>query len=265
MMLKILTVCLLFFIVFLLQSCGPAMYGVGKIGSENSYLEKPMHYDTIRNNSAIYISTRGNITIQNVAYQKRDNLYYGEAILHRSHTFKHAQCSYGIFGYVGVYYIDSVGPYNGNRDFYGGGMTFHFNIVEAFNNAEWRYIGLRFTGLNEQGSYASFRDLAHQQYFIQNLHPKNTAFNLSLTSEFIFKVGKVDIGYYYAFGNTFGSQNRNIITSSGTLHASSGLMTAFIQLNNTENTWSPFTGDGTESVRTLSVGFSYRIRNRFNR
>ncbi len=97
-------------------------------------------------------------------------------------------------------------------------MTGEFNLNIPFKKVDWRIIGIRTTAIYENGSYASFRNNAKNDKLILNIHPYNTAFNVSFTEEIIIKLKTVSFGYYGAFGITFGENGDNILTLNHCLH-----------------------------------------------
>jgi hypothetical protein len=258
-MCKYLVVLLMYSVVFTFKSCTIPMYGIGKIGSENNYLAKPTYNESVEKNNAFYVHAVGNVSLNDAVYRKGEKLYYGETMLYRSHTYKYLQLSYGAFGYLGNYYISSEGLYNGNHNLYGGGFTFHSNLLYAVDFVEFRYVGIRITGLYENGKFADFRNEAQKDFLIYNIHPNNRAFNVSATSEVNYNFNKLNFGCYFSFGSTFDIDNLILLTYSAALQASYGSYTGFLQFNKSLIYFIPFLAYEGSNLSNLSIGCSYRI------
>ncbi len=230
--------------ILMSEYCGLPDYGTAHTANEITYLAKEPYIDSCTN--AFYISGRFSHTVS-PTYQN-ERTYFGELTLHRSHTWKYANLSYGIFGYGGSYKVYEIEKYRGNKYFGGIGGTAELNFNLPFKKVNWRVVGVRITWLYENGRYTSFREIAEKDSLIENINPSKTQFHITGFTEVVIRLKKVDLGFYLSpMGVTLGNGESNL-TISGAIYVTHMRMTYFVQATTAERI-------GT----SLSAGISYRI------
>ena len=221
-------------------------YGTAHTANETTYLTKPVY--TTSNANAIYFSGRFSHTV--FPYYDNERTYFGELSLHRSHTWKHINLSYGILGYGGSYRIHEVERYAGNKYFGGTGATGELNFNLPFKKVDYRVIGVRTTLFYENGDYASFRKIAENDTLIENVNWFHGGINVSLYYEVLFKLHKIILGIYAASGPTFWNKNWLAWPTNYSISLSHKRMTYFAQ-------WQFF---GEYYGASVSAGITYQIQ-----
>lgn len=233
-------------VIFFLAGCSPTLpkYGVANPGSASSYVAAPVFRDTTQN--ATYLSGQF-FSNTGHGYYPDELIYFGDLSLHRSHTGKNYNLSYGLYGFFGNYKVEKVDDYRGNYSFFGSGFTGSINYNEDFHKVAWRVIGLQSSVYYEYGDYARFRQNAEEADLINNLHPDPFRFYSGLTTEVIFKLDRMDLSFFVSPGLDFGFRDDNEFRLTGS-----------INFLTPQNTFSVQTHGGNQGT-FLSVGYSRRI------
>ncbi len=251
--------------LLLITGCGPTMrtvhYGVANSGSTSKYLTKPLYEEDAENNKAATYVSGQYFTNFGEGYYSDELSRFGDFLIHRVHSEKHHNISYGILGYMGKYHVNELTDFKGDKSFYGGGVTGGFNVRLPIRRVEWRIIGLQSTLLYEDGKYASFRkeaedaealvagDDGEEQVLFNDLHPDNLVANVSVNTELIIKLDKISLGFYGSAGSNWGINGAKHYVLTGSLN---------VLLNNTNTTFF-IQGNTLTHIGYYSIGISQRL------
>ena len=235
-------------LISLFHSCSP-YYAFGNAGINPIAFNKPVYSDSVK--VSTYIGGKYTQTVDSAHNQFGERNYFGQLYWAQTHTEKYYSYSYGAFGYIGSYKVAKVENYNGNKSYYGGGLSGEINFNVPFQSADIRFIGLQGTLLYEDGPFTRFRRLAGEQNLISGVTSSKFAYNISCVHSIDFKIHKSTIGLDISNGITyFTNDSPRFFSSSLILHYTYKQFTAYIQ-----NTNSLF-GIGEE----FALGFNYRIK-----
>ena len=217
--------------LLLITGCGPTMrtvhYGVANSGSASKYLTKPIYKDTADNKKAATYVSGQYFTNFGEGYYSDEFSRFGDFLIHRVHSEKHHNISYGILGYMGKYHVNELTDFKGDKSFYGGGVTGGFNVRLPIKRIEWRILGLQSTLLYEDGQYSAFRREAEdaeelfsgdEQVLFNNMHPDNLIVNARISTELIINLDKTSLGFYISAGNTWGIPGEKHFIMTGSLN-----------------------------------------------
>lgn len=224
----------IFFIVFLLSitffSCS-SQYGVANQSSFTKFLDKPLYNDSTEVATYIaaqYYNNDGN------GFQPNEKSYFMDFSIHRSHTIKNFNISYGILGYFGNYETKLTG-FEDKHSFYGYGALADFNYKLSLRNFELRIIGLRASFVHEMGEFTNFREEMSDAGLIINRSEKNTPVYLALQTNHIYKINSdFSVGLYSALGRTFdkgSDSSEGSLIYTIVLHGSYKKITTLGQIN----------------------------------
>ncbi|MFZ6051611.1 hypothetical protein [Halocola ammonii] len=253
------------FLMASLNSC-TLSYGIANTAEATRYQPKPAYHD--KDTSASYVSAYLSHN-DGYGYFTNEDIIFGGARFHRAHTFKNFNLAYGAFGYAGSYNVQLVRDLQGEKSFFGGGLSGEANLnIPLFDLFDWRVLGIRATAWGEGGEFARFKNEIRGKELegsdgyatISDEAPNNFLTNLSLTSELVFKHDNFDLGLNGSYGFSIdpSSENSVILHNYGVgAHFSRGRYTVFGNLN---TSFSPyFIFDFNLFVNHYSVGFSYQI------
>lgn len=180
-------------------SCSPE-YGVANQSSLTKYLEKPVYKDSTE--SAIYVGGQY-YNNDGSGYDSNEKSYFVDFSIHRSHSHKNINYSYGLLGYFGNYDAKIEG-FEGKKDFYGLGVLADVNYKVSLNAIELRIIGLRASIIHEMGEFSQYREEMSGLGLAYNKNIDNTSKYLGLTTDVIYKFNQdFNLGYYVGYGRTF--------------------------------------------------------------
>jgi hypothetical protein len=228
------------------MSCSP-QYGVAKQSSFVKYLEKPIYKDSIE--SAIYIG--GQYHFGDKGYQLNENSHFADFSVHRSHTHKNLNYSYGLLGYSGKYNAKIEG-HEGNKEFYGFGALADVNFKFSTEKFEFRIVGLRASIIHELGEFSNYRESMSELGLAYNRNIDNTPIYIGLNSNVVYKFNSdFNLGYYAGAGRTFdkGENGTGSIIFTYLVHANYKRFTGLVQYNLTVG----------NSFSILSFGLQYKL------
>lgn len=252
-------------LMFSLDSC-TLSYGMGNTSEATRYQPKPAYRDkdTTANYVSAYVSHN-----DGYGYFPNEDITFGGARFHRAHTFRRLNLTYGAFGYAGIYDVRLVTDRQGEKSFFGGGVSGEANLnIPLVDLFDWRIVGLRVSAWGEGGEFSRFKNEIRGKELegsdglatFSNESPNNFLTNVSLTSELIFKHEKFDLGLNASYGYSFdpSSGNTVILNNYGAgAHFSRGRYTVFGNFN---TSFSPvFLYNFNLFVSHYSIGFAYQI------
>ena len=210
-------------------SCSP-QYGVANQSSLTKYLEKPIYKDSAE--SAIYVAGQY-FNNSGEGYQQDERSYFVDFSVHRSHTHKNFNYSYGVLGYFGNYESDFEG-YEGKKDFYGLGALADINYKISLDKLELRIIGLRASIIHEMGEFSDYREELSDLGLAYNHNIDNTPIYLGFNTDVVYKWNSdFNLGLYMGLGRTFdkGESSTGSVIYTSILHANYKRFTGLAQLN----------------------------------
>lgn len=235
-------------LLFSLHGCYP-YYAFGNAGIEPIVFNKPLYADSTK--ITTYIGGKFTHSTDSAYYHKGETNYFGQVYWAQTHTEEYYNYSYGAFGYAGSYKVTEVVNYNGNKPYFGGGLSGEVNFNVPLKTIDIRFIGAKGTLIYENGDFTRFRRIASQQNIISGISTSQFAYNVSLTHGCDFRVNKGKFGIDLSEGITYYiGESPDVLTSSMNLHYNYKQYTAFIQFTNS------FLGIGDE----IAAGFNYRIK-----
>lgn len=242
-------------LVLVTFGCRP-QYGIANGGGDPIYFSKPIYKDSAVN--AIYAGGKFCHSMDSAYLHKNETNYFGELYIYRSHAWRYLNLAYGLFGYTGSYKVAKVQKYVGNKSYQGGGISSEVNIRVSNENFEFRVFGIRGTLLFENGQFYSFREKASEEGLIDNFNPGYYAWNLSFSSEAIYKLKRSSIGLYGSIGITrnLGSED-GFPTYTFCGNYTYGKFTLYSQI--TGSTLFPVFGPSYSFGSTYSFGLTYRF------
>ena len=222
-----------FFLIFVLSitftSCSP-QYGVANQSSLTKYIEKPIYKDSTE--SAMYVAGQY-YNNGGKGYHQGEKSYFVDFSLHRSHTHKNINYSYGLLGYFGNYYTKIEG-YNNENDFYGFGALADINYKISLDKLELRIIGLRTAIIHELGEFSQHREELSELGLAYNKNTGNTPIYIAFNTDVVYKLNSdFNLGLYMGLGRTFdtGESSTGTAIYTSILHANYKRFTGVIQLN----------------------------------
>ena len=234
-------------LLFSMQGCSP-YYAFGNSGVDPIVFIKPLYADSTKQTT--YIGGKYDMSNQNTYLHYGEMNYFGQMYWAQSHIAKNYNYSYGAFGYAGSYKVLEVENFNGNKSYYGGGLSGEFNFNLPTKTIDIHLIGLKGTLLYENGDFTRFRQMAAQQNLISGVSSSLFAYNISMTEGIEFKIMKDRFGIDFSNGLTFFvNDSPEFFTSSVDIHYTYKQITLFIQ--NTDS----FFGIGNE----FTLGINYRL------
>ena len=237
--------CMLFFSFY---GCSP-YYAFGNSGIDPISFNKPLYADSVK--VTTYIGGKFTETNDSAFLQKGEKNYYGQLYWAQTHTGEYYNYSYGAFGYMGSYNVTKVPDFNGNKSYYGGGLSGELNFNLPLKTIDIRIIGVKGTLIYENGDFTRFRSLAYAQNLITGVSHSQLEYNVSLVNGFDFKVNKGKFGIDLSEGITYFDHDiPDFFTSSMNIHYTFKQYTAYILFSNS------FLGIGDE----FALGFNYRIK-----
>jgi len=240
-------VCML---VLSLPGCSP-YYAFGNSGIEPIVFNKPLYSDSVK--VATYIGGKYTQTVDSAYDQKGEKNYFGQLYWAQTHTEKCYNYSYGAFVYLGSYKVTAVENYNGNKSYYGGGLSGDFNFNLPLKTVDIRFIGIKGTLFYEDGDFTRFRRIASQQNLIYGVSSSKFSYNISMLQGINFKLKKSTIGIDISSGITyFLNDSPSFFTNSFNIHYTYNQYTAYFQET------SSYFGIGYE----YALGVNYRIKSR---
>lgn len=247
------TINCLFFLVcgctllFSVQSCSP-FYAFGNNAVDPIVFNKPLYSDSTK--LTTIIGGKYNFTPDSSYSHKGEKNYFGQLYWAQTHTAKYYNYSYGVFGYMGSYKVAVMDNYNGNKSYYGGGLSCECNYNFPIDNCDVRPLGIKGTLLYENGDFSRFRQMAAQQNLITGVSASQFAYNISFTQGVDFKMLKGRLGIYASEGSTrFVNDYPEILTISMDVHYTYKQFTFFIQ-----QTSADYLMDN-----GISLGMNYRL------
>lgn len=236
--------------IFSIHGCTP-YYAFGNGGIDPITFNKPIYADSEK--VTTYVGGKFTQSLDSAYFHNGEKNSFGQIYLAQTFTEKYYNFSYGAFGYLGSYHVVEVPDYNGNKSYYGGGLSCEFNFNLPFKTLDVRLIGLKGTLIYEDGDFTRFRSLASEQNLIVGVTHSRFEYNISLVNGFDFKVDKGKLGLDLSEGIThFNHDIPEFLTSSMNIHYTFKQYTAFLQFTNS------FFGIGEE----FALGFNYRIKYR---
>lgn len=235
-------------VLFSLHGCYP-YYAFGNAGIEPIVFNKTLYADSTK--ATTYVGGKFSHSVDSAYYHHGETNYFGQVYWAQTHIREYYNFSYGAFGYAGSYKVTQVINLNGNKPYFGGGLSGEVNFNVPLKTIDIRFIGARGTFIYENGEFTRFRRIASQQNLISGVASSQFAYNISLTHGLDFKVNKGTFGIDLSEGITYIiSDVPAYLTSSMNLHYNYKQYTAFIQLTNS------LLGIGEE----FAVGFNYRLK-----
>jgi len=154
-------------------------------GDQLTYMAKPIYegHDT----SQMYNAVKTGIS---TGTNEEEVYYYLMPSIHRSHTFKAINLSYGIFGYGGYYNLQQIQKERGLKGFLGLGARGSFNLNIVGESSEWRILGVEAALSQEYGTFKQFRAVYDNidQYELYN--GQGELLDIALTTEVLSKNSK---------------------------------------------------------------------------
>lgn len=235
-------------LLFSLHGCYP-YYAFGNGGIEPIVFNKPLYADSTKLTS--YIGGKFTRSANSAYYHSEETNYFGQAYWAQTHTKEYYNYSYGAFGYIGSYKVTEVVNYNGNKPYFGGGLSGEINFNVPLKTIDIRFIGVKGTLFYEDGEFTRFRRIASQQNLIRGVTSSQFAYNISLNHGLDLKVNRGRLGFDLSEGVTYYIEEApSFLTNSINLHYSYNQYTIYIQST------SSILGIGDE----FAVGFNYRIK-----
>ena len=236
------------FLLVFIHSCSP-YYAFGNAGINPIVFNKPVYSDSLK--VTTYLGGKYTQTVDSAYNQEGEKNQFGQLYWAQTHIEKYYNYSYGAFGYIGRYKVAKVENYNGNKSYYGGGVSGEINFNIPLQSVDIRLIGIQGMLMYEDGAFTRFRRLAGEQHLISGVTSSKLAYNISCLQGIDFKIQKSTIGLDISNGITyFTNDSPRFFSSSLILHYTYKQFTAY-----TQNTNSLF-GIGEE----FTLGFNYRIK-----
>ena len=151
---------------------------------------------------------------------------------------------------MGSYKVAGVENFNGNKSYYGGGLSNEFCLNIPLSNVDLRLIGIKGSIYYENGEFTRFRKMASEQNLIYGVSSSKFAYNISLTSGLEFNLKNGSFGFDGSTGITYFINNPSFLTCSLNGHYSYKRYTAYVLF--TESAF----GIGEE----YALGFAYRLK-----
>jgi len=234
-------------LIFIIHGCTP-FYGLGNNGIDPIVFIKPVFTDS--SCVTTYIGGKYTHTTDSAYNHKNEENYFGQLNWSQTHTTKNYIYSYGVFGYMGSYKVAEVENFNGNKSYYGGGLSNEFCLNIPLSNVDLRLIGIKGSIYYENGEFTRFRKMASEQNLIYGVSSSKFAYNISLTSGLEFNLKKGSFGFDGSIGITYFINNPSFLTCSLNGHYSYKRCTAYVLF--TESAF----GIGEE----YALGFAYRLK-----
>jgi hypothetical protein len=215
-------------LLFSLQGCSPPFYAFGNNVVDPIVFNKPLYADSIKQTT--YIGGKYNFTPDSANSHKNEKNYFGQLYLAQTHIARNYNYSYGVFGYIGSYKVAELENYNGNKSYYGGGLSCEFNYNIPIEDCDIHPFGIKGTLLYENGDFSRFRQMAAQQNLITGVSASQFAYNISFTQGIDFIMMKGRLGINVSEGSTrFVNDYPEILTISMDVHYTYKQFTFFIQ------------------------------------
>jgi len=229
------------------HGCTP-YYGLGNNGVDPIVFIKPVFADSSR--VTTYIGGKYTHTTDSAYNHKNEVNYFGQLNWSQTHTTKNYNYSFGVFGYLGSYKVAAVENYNGNKPYYGGGLSGEFCVNIPLDNVDLRLIGMKGSLYYENGDFTRFRKTASELNLISGVSSSQFAYNISLTSGLEFNLKKGSFGFDGSSGMTYFIKDKPaFLTYSLNAHYTYKRCTAYVLF--TESVF----GIGEE----YALGFAYRL------
>jgi len=214
--------------LFSIQGCYP-YYAFGNGGVEPIVFVKPVYADSSR--VTTYIGGKYTHSVDSAFGHRNESNYFGQIYWSQTQTERNYNFSYGVFGYLGSYRVVEVPLFQGNKPYYGGGLSGEISINTPFRNFDLRFAGLKGTLYYENGEFSRFRRMASEQVLITGVNSSLFAYNLSYTIGGDFNLKRQNsLGFAASYGITYPINEEDaFFTSSLNLHYTNNQVTTFIQ------------------------------------